>query len=844
MSLNRTQKDIRKPYLNARVEKLKTDDRLQMVEKSDPVTNNDPDFASIYPKDDNNLYYKDINNNEVLVAGGGGAGIFMALDSNLFPNQKRSGNEANQSIGLNSNLTQISTTETGPSNIGLVISSEQATAFANYVSIKHQDDPTEAGNLSLVKSRGTEAVPTAVQANDEISKIFAIAHNGTGYEVVGLLRFDAKSNQTPTNADSKFVVALTPTNAVVPDDAFIFDNDASLAIREDTAPPALANFGKIYVKSSDSQLYFKDSSGIEHVLSGPGIVDTLQETYDSSVSGNILLNNTINGLELQNDVGDSINPVFRCHNNADTSDYINVSKGSFTAQNGSITATGTNTPNICIGDSCDISGLNSNNCVNIGSNNICAKPLNVAIGNNIQATANSGTLSTNIGYNLTNTKCGDRTINIGESNVINTNLSPNDSQNHTIAIGDSHDIIHNFATDAFNVVSVGVDNHFQNMRNNTSVGMFNETFGDSEDCTVVGIQNQFINNCLRDIIVGQSTRTQDTTDCITIGNRCNNNGGQFNHVIGSENDIFTAITTTTSVFGHNNSVLWDGNSYNGIVIGADNTINNTVGFRGNNYIYGCDNNITEADFVNCFGYQNTITDNNNRVNVIGYNNTMNNGIVDTSVLGYNNQITGDNSFIAGLNHNITGNNNFVFGESVTSAVNYANIININNTAVTHKSSNSFSVYNIAGAKDQFRTVDNRNLANNNGNLSTYVRDVTIPSASPVVLWTIDTSDAKFRSVSVNNSFHVTADIMVYNDTANSSIVESIRSVAVATWRHDTLTLAVQPIVNTSLIAGDYGSAPTWVVNANSLELGLGNDGVNQYRAVAKIELMVCNVATV
>jgi hypothetical protein len=47
--------------------------------------------------------------------------------------------------------------------------------------------------------------------------------------------------------------------------------EGRLSLRETTAPSATANYGKLYVKSSDSTLYFMDDSGVEHnLLSGGG----------------------------------------------------------------------------------------------------------------------------------------------------------------------------------------------------------------------------------------------------------------------------------------------------------------------------------------------------------------------------------------------------------------------------------------------------------------------------------------------------------------------------------------------------------------------------------------------
>jgi len=294
MSLNQLHRDELKPWLDIRTNNHKIDGYAKLAHKdgSDIV---DADFGHVYTKSDNKIYYKDDQQVEHLITGGPAGGPWLAQDSNLYPNQKRSGPEANNSIGINSDLTSVSTTETGPAGLGLVIGSETATKLSQFMAVKHQD-LNEQPIYALVRTRGTASVPTPLQADDNIGGVYGISHNGTGYEVNGILEFQAVNNQTPTNADARFVVRLTPTNAIVPDDAFIFDRDATFAMRESDTPALLAGFGKIYVKSSDNGLYFLDSNGVEWPLGGSAVVDTLQETYDASNPANITLNGTNGGI--------------------------------------------------------------------------------------------------------------------------------------------------------------------------------------------------------------------------------------------------------------------------------------------------------------------------------------------------------------------------------------------------------------------------------------------------------------------------------------------------------------------------------------------------------------------
>jgi len=291
-------RDEIKPFLDTRVDNHKVDGYSKLAHK-DGAELVDANFGHIYPKADKLLYYKDDNQLEQVIITGPSAGAFIAVDADAYPNQKRSASaESDLSIGVNSNLTDVSTSETGGlASLGLVIGSETLTKLVQFASIKHQD-ANEQPIYALVRTRGDESTPTAVQADDNIGGVYGISHNGTGYEVNGILEFQAVNNQTPTNADARFVVRLTETNNVTTSEAFIFDQDSTLAMRETATPALKAGFGKIYVKSSDNGLYFLDSAGVEWPLGGSAVVDTLQETYLASNPASITLNAVNGGLKL------------------------------------------------------------------------------------------------------------------------------------------------------------------------------------------------------------------------------------------------------------------------------------------------------------------------------------------------------------------------------------------------------------------------------------------------------------------------------------------------------------------------------------------------------------------
>lgn len=70
--------------------------------------------------------------------------------------------------------------------------------------------------------------------------------------------------------------------------------NGNLALVEGTAPSATASYGKLYVKSSDSNLYFKNDGGTETQLSGTSggnAVTTVYKTADETVTNSTVLQN-------------------------------------------------------------------------------------------------------------------------------------------------------------------------------------------------------------------------------------------------------------------------------------------------------------------------------------------------------------------------------------------------------------------------------------------------------------------------------------------------------------------------------------------------------------------------
>lgn len=116
-----------------------------------------------------------------------------------------------------------------------------------------------------------------------------------------------------------FTCGIAVAGSISPSSSFSGFLNNPLSLLEGTAPSATANYGKVYVKSSDSKLYYKDDSGTEFDLtvSGSGDVvgpasstDNAMCRFDST-TGKLVQNSAV----IVNDtgniqaVGDSISSV-------------------------------------------------------------------------------------------------------------------------------------------------------------------------------------------------------------------------------------------------------------------------------------------------------------------------------------------------------------------------------------------------------------------------------------------------------------------------------------------------------------------------------------------------------
>jgi len=94
-----------------------------------------------------------------------------------------------------------------------VVGTTQATSTVQ--ATRYSGTSIYSGTMTLQKARGTEAIPTAVQAGDILGRFQFDGYNGSTFVGSGILETVATETFTATNEGSKFNLRATPTGSVL-----------------------------------------------------------------------------------------------------------------------------------------------------------------------------------------------------------------------------------------------------------------------------------------------------------------------------------------------------------------------------------------------------------------------------------------------------------------------------------------------------------------------------------------------------------------------------------------------------------------------------------------------------
>jgi len=174
---------------------------------------------------------------------------------------------------------------------------EGTAAFERYLS--NGSGPS----LIFQKARGSASSPSQVVVNDVLGGYNTYAYDGTGFATTGRLRHRVESVSeddeigsyleiTTTNEDGTVIEAMRIKGDGVVGIGTTNPNErltvqGVLSLDERFSPPtASSGYGKVYVKSSDSRLYFKNDGGTEYdLLAGGGIGGSGTTNYFARFTG-------------------------------------------------------------------------------------------------------------------------------------------------------------------------------------------------------------------------------------------------------------------------------------------------------------------------------------------------------------------------------------------------------------------------------------------------------------------------------------------------------------------------------------------------------------------------------
>lgn len=102
------------------------------------------------------------------------------------------------------------------------------TTVTNIITFSFSNTSSQSGGIILGHSRGTAAIPTAIQSGDRTGFLVASGYNGTAFFNGGSFQFNASENYVAgTNGGTNFQIQLTPNGSVTRATKFQVNGDGS-----------------------------------------------------------------------------------------------------------------------------------------------------------------------------------------------------------------------------------------------------------------------------------------------------------------------------------------------------------------------------------------------------------------------------------------------------------------------------------------------------------------------------------------------------------------------------------------------------------------------------------------
>lgn len=404
-------------------------------------------------------------------------------------------------------------------------------------------------NISFDSASGVTFTPTAGQSLN-------IALSGAG-------DFTVNTNQIYADSSaSKLGIMIGSPNETL-------TVNGNLSTREVAAPSATGNFGKVYVKSSDSKLYFKDDAGTEFGISTPSPSIAINDLSDAIANSNSVYLGNDSGTNSTGDYNTAIGiEALKANTLGDYNTAMgyrslyNNSNGYYNSAFGSqsLYSNTNGTANVAAGAHTLYSNTTGSNNTAIGSftlNGNTTGSNNTALGYTAlykNATANENTA---LGYQaLQSNTTGNGNIAIG-----NNSLDGNLSGNYNTAIG--FETSFSLTSDSYNT-ALGYQTLHDLMH-----GTGNTAVGPSAMSSMV--------NGSYNIALG-----------LNAGKRINASPGDF-----TSNGIYIGYNTGLYDTGDNNIIIGH-NTGNGTITGSSNIL---IGYNNNLPSSSASNQLDIADTI-------------------------------------------------------------------------------------------------------------------------------------------------------------------------------------------------------------------------------------------------------
>lgn len=141
--------------------------------------------------------------------------------------------------------------------------------------------------IDLTNARGSSGTPAATNAADPAGLFQFWGHDGSAAQRIGSIGAYTEATTTGASSPGFLQFNTTTTSSTVPSEKMRITGsgnvginestpnekltiDGAISIKEGTAPTASADYGKIYVNSTDSKLYFVDDAGTSFDLTATG----------------------------------------------------------------------------------------------------------------------------------------------------------------------------------------------------------------------------------------------------------------------------------------------------------------------------------------------------------------------------------------------------------------------------------------------------------------------------------------------------------------------------------------------------------------------------------------------